>query len=250
MTSNVYSFTRLGSVEDEHAVTRQDIVRSLHEALNGAVAGINNIPIFVREAFEAKVWQQTRVFSGGTRQSPISFHDFVHQAYPVGLGSTYETVRRFLVVDAATLAMWDEACQRGAGNANRDPETGRLAPSVDNVHERAAPDRPTGNSAQAGIRRLRKAADEGQERAAALLARVEAKDLSVNAAAVEMGWRHPTLTVRDDLSALVDAAMRKGGLLGVARLLLARVTPDEREAILLMVAAWSPPAAGASEGLV
>ncbi len=70
----------------------------------------------------------------------------------------------------AALLAFDREMQREPGGANnpcRDPETGRLTPkplNVDNIHGEDS-QRPTGNSAQAGLRRLRKAADGGDERA-------------------------------------------------------------------------------------
>ena len=108
------------------------------------------IPGFVREAFEKKVWQQERMFAGGTVHPPVTFKQFVHDAYPAGLGSDYATVRRWLVEDAATLAMWDEAV---AG----DNRPGQRTDLLYNVQEVEATKAPTGNTSSAAIRRLRKA---------------------------------------------------------------------------------------------
>jgi hypothetical protein len=224
MTANVYTFRRSANPDDDSAATRQDIVHSLHEALNGAVSGLRNIPIFVREAFEAKVWQQERIFAGGTRQKLVSFHDFVHKPYPVGLGADYATVRRFLVEDAATLSLWDQAVQEPVG-ANQ-----HSAPLYNVQAQPAAA--PTGNTAQAGLRRLRKAVETGDERAAPLLARVTAGETSINAAAIEMGWRKPTVILVDDREVILDAAFRKVGLVGVFDELLRRLGPTAMRALL------------------
>jgi len=65
----------------------------------------------------------------------------------------------------------------GANNPNRDPETGRLLPkdttlNVDNVNVEA--ERPTGNSAAAGLRRLQKEASaEDHNGSGVLLTREE-----------------------------------------------------------------------------
>jgi hypothetical protein len=87
--------------EDEEARLRQDATDSLHRALTGAVNGMRNIPIFLAEVFEREAWKRERIFAGGTRQPPISFHDYIHAPYPVGLGQeNYDVVRAFIHDDA------------------------------------------------------------------------------------------------------------------------------------------------------
>jgi len=73
-----------------------------------------------------------------------------------------------------------------------DPETGEI--NVSNIHVDKVPDRPAGTTAQAGIRRLEKAASAGDGNAADLLRRVVNPDdaMTVNGACVAMGWRKPT----------------------------------------------------------
>ncbi len=51
-----------------------------------------------------------------------------------------------------------------------DPETGEI--NVSNIHVDKVPDRPAGTTAQAGLRRLEKAASAGDGNAADLLRRV------------------------------------------------------------------------------
>lgn len=112
-------------------------------------------------------------------------------------------------MEAAMLA-WDRAVRGehgGAHNPNRDPQTGRFVSKPveclksDNVRlEDAAKKLGTldyGNSAQAGLRRLEKAASSGDQTAAALLRRVvnPNDNMSVNGACVQMGWRKPTRTI-------------------------------------------------------
>jgi hypothetical protein len=65
---------------------------------------------------------------------------------------------------ADVLTLWCEVTKRKAGEDQpRDPDTGRMLPIVDNIHERQ--ERPTGTSAAAGIRKLQKADAEGNEKA-------------------------------------------------------------------------------------
>ena len=110
----------------DDAATRQDIVRSLHDALHGVVTRLNQIPVFMRECFEDKVWQQDRVLADGSRLPPMSFHAFVHSPYPRGLETDYATVRRFLGDDAKAIALWDEAVaaeQRHGGDRKSEQAT-------------------------------------------------------------------------------------------------------------------------------
>ena len=89
--------------------------------------------------------------------------------------------------DPAMPVAFDRAIERSAGNPRieeqiRD-EQGRVGAkaadrSVDNIN--GSGERPTGTSAQPGIRRIRKAAEAGDEQAATALARVEAGEASVH----------------------------------------------------------------------
>ncbi len=77
-----------------------------------------------------------------------------------------------------------------------DPDTGEIKP--DNIRLEntpvAKPSSDYGTSAQAGLRRLEKAASAGDGNAADLLRRVINPDdaMTVNGACVAMGWRKPT----------------------------------------------------------
>ncbi len=73
---------------------------------------------------------------------------------------------------------------------DHDPETGEI--KLDNIQlEKPVSDAPTGTSAQAGLRRLEKAASAGDGNAADLLRRVvdPADAMTVNGACVVMGVR-------------------------------------------------------------
>jgi hypothetical protein len=126
------------TITPDDARTRQDIIHSLHEALRGAVTGLKTIPAFVREALTERVWEKDRVFAGGSRQGPLSFHDFVHKTYPVGLGSTYDDVQRFLGDDGEALRLWDEASgrqgERTNGNSAQAAVASELEDDPDPLH--------------------------------------------------------------------------------------------------------------------
>jgi hypothetical protein len=89
------------------------------------------------------------------------------RAPPQGLGSTTDTAADA----AAALLVFDRETrgEHGRANASRDPDTGPLTaeePKADNVLPREAAALAYGNSAQAGLRRLDKAAQAaGREQA-------------------------------------------------------------------------------------
>lgn len=222
MADPVPLFNSRRSPDEEAGRLRQDAVDSLHRALGGAVDGLRNIPIFLKECFEREVWKHERIFAGGSRQDQISFHEFVHAPYPVGLGATYDTMRGFIAQDVELLAMFDRASQRPEG---KPLGTTKERDTVDNIHSispdncekpfepapPAAPPRPTGTSAQAALRRLEKAVRENNERAIVLHGDVIAGRISPHRAAINMGWR------------------RKPMPLEIAKRAWNRMTEDERD---------------------
>lgn len=56
--------------------------------------------------------------SGAGRQDQISFDEFVHAPYPVGLGATYDTIRGFITnpEHRELLILFDKASERPSGN--------------------------------------------------------------------------------------------------------------------------------------
>jgi hypothetical protein len=233
--TNVTLFNSRRAPDDEEAVRRQEEVRMLYDALSGGIDGLRNVPVFLRSCMEREVWKHERVFAGGKRQEPISFHEFVCRPYPLGLGASDDVIRGFITQDVELLARYDEASRRPSGppigstNAAQQPEE-RL--TVDNIHGYAnqdakpfepAPDvppqRPTGTSAQAALRRLEKAVREGNEHAAVQQQNVIAGRVSPHRAAINMGWRKDPTPI--------EVAMRAWR----------RMTPEERQEFL----AWAIP---------
>jgi hypothetical protein len=69
----------------------------------------------LKEAFEREAWKHERLFAGGmTRQPPISFHDYVHAPYPVGLGYDYAMIRGFIERDVELLKLYEAEQQPAA----------------------------------------------------------------------------------------------------------------------------------------
>lgn len=235
--SNVYSFNDIGS-KDAEARTRQDIVNSAYNALTHGTEGIKNFPVFLAECFEQAVWKHERIFSGGSRCNPISFHEFIHAPYPTGLGASYGMIRSLIAEDINMLALWDAETQRSSGaplgnqNALKLDAQPEGETTVDNVHDCSPPERPTGNTEQAGLRRLRKTAEAGDSRAQLWLDDVLAGKVSVHRACVAMGWRKPTVTLRDEPLALFEAAVKKSSALETAKRAWFKMSPDEQEQFL------------------
>lgn len=208
---NVYSFTRTGTAEDDEAALRQEAVDAAHRALTHGSDGLRTFPLFLAECFERRVWEYERVFAGGTRQAPIAFHAFVHEPYPTGLGATYDTIERLIRGDVNLVDAWTKLTQRPVG-------LNQHAEGFDNVQ--LLPDPPTGNSVAAGLRRLTKEAEAGNEAAATELAAVKAGNKTVNAAMVNLGYRPPR----------IDRDVRDRAAQALAERIVANLPGDELDA--------------------
>jgi hypothetical protein len=114
------------------------------------------------------------VFAGGTRQGPVSLHEFINENYPVGLGTSYEVVENLHRSDLTELerseqvAEWIRLADKPGHNAHvslggRGNEGG--------VSKASREERPVGNTAAAGLRKLQKAASKGNEKAQAVCTR-------------------------------------------------------------------------------
>ena len=90
-------------------------------------------------------------------------------------------IKRLIRDDAETLLIWTEVTKRPQG---------QRTDLVDNIHEVA--ERPSGTSIEAGLRKLQKAATEGNENAARELAMVVAGEKKFHAACVDSGIRKST----------------------------------------------------------
>jgi hypothetical protein len=102
---------------------------------------------------------------------------------------TLQQLRDLFHADTAVLDLLDVATKQRAGR----PET------VDNVHDTT--DRPDGNAAAAGLRRLRKDRPD-------LHQRVIAGEMTTHAAMVDAGFRTRTITVPFDMNKAAEAILR------------------------------------------
>lgn len=221
---------------EREAIIRQRIVDSLNRKLQSG-RDLANFPITLRDAMKKRIWEKDRMLATGGVVPPMDFNKFVTEDYPRGLGVDHATIRRLISGEPEVMGLYDAEVQRDAGNPNpRDPKTGRLTPIVDNIHNResdpSAPDRPTGTSSQAGLRRLRKAADEGDARARQQLDNVMSGETSVHAACVELGWRKKTVTLQDEPVVLFNAAVAKAGPLETAQRAWRMMSQEDKAKLL------------------
>lgn len=186
MAENVLLFGATRTPE----VIRQEIVDDLKRLLDDR-EHLSTFPAMLSIALEQRVWESARISPNGAQIAPSSLHDFIHKPYPFGIGANYEIVENLIRSHADVLAQWCEVTKRKAGEDQpRDPETGRMLPILDNIQDR--PSAPTGTSAAAGMRKLLKAAAEGNEDAARELEAVKAGDKKVHRACVDAGLRKTT----------------------------------------------------------
>jgi hypothetical protein len=238
--------------EEQFAELRQRIVDGLHLCIKDANHTLQ-FPDIMERAIVNKVWMHNRRV-GSMIVPPMKLDEFVAAPYPRGLETTRDVIEKLIAGNAKVMLAWDQAIRGdhgGSHNPNRDPETGRLtAPTlnVDNIHvEDNGTVRPTGTSAEAGLRRLDKAAQGGDEKAAALLHRVvdPNDDMTVNGACIEMGWRKPTKTVVDTDDGMADAIVQRLGSIDTIRQAWKRASQEQREEI----AAWFDEQMGAAGAL-
>ena len=236
--------------EEQFAEIRQKVVDSLHQTLDNAKHGWL-FPTFLIEAVENEVWKHPRKLTNNTLPA-MPLAEFVKRSYPTGLGTNFDVIEKLIAGNERAMLAWDKAIRGEHGGAREgagrkpaittdapphNPETGEI--NVDNVNvdkEQGGTIRPTGNTAQQGLRRLEKAASAGDGNAADLLRRVvdPADAMTVNRACVAMGWRKPTLTVVNTPDGLAAAAARVMGPLETVRRAWARASQEQREEI----AAW------------
>lgn len=186
--SNIVSFS-----SRDPAISKQEIVDTLNRLI-GEHDGLKYFATNFMIALEQRVWESERRFVDGTVIPPLSFHEFIHRKYPFGIGADYETIEGLIRDRVDVLAVWVEVTKRPAGapkETPRDPQTGRLMPILDNIQDRP-PAAPSGTSAAAGLRKLQKAAAEGNEKAETALEEVKEGKKSVHAACVDSGLRKST----------------------------------------------------------
>lgn len=192
---------------------------------NGQIAGIlyyairdgkaiDDIPGLVKRIIGGKMWKELLVKETGEVVNFKSFIDFVTTQPPEGLGTTLDTIKRLGSHDIEMLALVDGATKRKPEDNPRD-ENGRYEPVIDNVQDGYA---PTGNTRQAGLRRIAKSRPD-------LHTRILSHEISVNAAMVEAGFRPKTLTIPIDPARAAQVIRRQFSQDQISQLVEFLVTP-------------------------
>jgi hypothetical protein len=188
---------RLPTPEEGVQNQRATTTESFHRASRTGGQSINNLPTFLRMALEVEAWKERPSPLGKIISNP-SFSDWLKRPFPQGVDADPALVRRILADDVEALVLFDRAIEGTPGNpsgVNQHTKT-EGGGTVYNVNS-SSEGRPVGNSVNQGLRRLRKAAEAGDERAAELLREVTTPDpekpkghlRSVHSACQKMGWR-------------------------------------------------------------
>ena len=183
---------------------RSGVTKDCFDVARGGVQKVRLFPNFILQAFKIEAWGERYTPNKAVTRN-ASVMEWITSKFPYGIDMTVSAL--WLLLDAAeqhsdpevresavqAKLKLDEALQRPDGNPSielqeRKPDGTVGSRTVNNVHGSA--DRPTGNTSQAGLRRLRKAA-ANDDRAAGLLQDLTTGKTSVHRACVEMGWRKP-----------------------------------------------------------
>lgn len=173
--------------ERAQAAARQELVDTLKRLLDGQ-SDLKAFPGNFKIALDDRVWECERVAASGRTIAPTTFHAFIHEPYPEGIGANYEVVERLIGGDAEAVVLYTKASTRRPGAPEGNQNAAKTETTFDNIQGCSQP-APTGTSAAAGLRRLLKEAEGGNETAASKLEAVKAGRKSVNAAMVECGFR-------------------------------------------------------------
>lgn len=180
-------------------------VQHLSQALTDGMGGLGHVPMLLEEVLENDYWKRRVSPATGEVIEFDRFEDFVTTKVYWGLGATVQQVKNLLRDNPKLIDLMDKAMQRTV--ADNKP--------LDNIQEQA----PSGTSAEAAIRRLRKYRPD-------LHAKVVAGELSANAAAIQAGFRKRMISVpATDLTAAVRILCKHYDPLAIADA-AARERPD------------------------
>lgn len=230
---------RIPTDEEALLYKRASQTSTCHNLLRQGGQSLQLLPGALMQAFEVEAWKE-RTTPNGSMIACESVMEWITAAYPRGLAANVEVVRSILTSAndreqaQKALLLFDKALEGkvGAPAGNRNASKSEEETTLYNVQDCSAPAAPTGNTEQAGLRRLRKAAEAGDERAQIWLDDVLAGKVSVHRACIEMGWRKPTVTVRDDPEHMIEAAVKKAGPMETAMRAWRKMSQEDQEQFL------------------
>jgi len=174
-------------VSDSVVRERGLVIKSLAWSLSGSNVSLDDIPGLVIRIVDEDMWRKYAVPEREWEVAKFrSFEEFVTTPMPVGLGISISALKDLCHRDLQAKAAIDEALKED------QPNGGDRRSVSFSLSNRQSESPPTGGGTQTvALRRLRKDRPD-------LHAKVLAGEMSANAAAVEAGFRHRTLTVRAD----------------------------------------------------
>lgn len=179
---------------DRRLILNDSIVSSLQRLVRSGRHEMENLPEYIKILVREDAWRERYSEVLGRMVTFSRFADFVAADIPDGLGTDIETVKKLIRDDNDARNAIDRAMANKVGsNQYTVPDN--------NIHRQGRRESPTGTSAYAAIRRLRKHAldpETGEildERIHGLYERVLSGEISPNAAAIEAGFRKRMISI-------------------------------------------------------
>lgn len=176
-----------------------EMVRQVSHLTKCGASDIQLLIDSLRILLEKKCWRKFTDHVEGKQHEHETWESFVTSAKPFdGLNVTVELIDNMVRDDKALVDLIDQAKQKKPGNptgANQHAKGGNL----DNVKNSSY---PSGNSADAALRRLRKERPD-------LHKQVINREKTPNAAMIEAGFRPKTATIRLDKIESIATTLKK-----------------------------------------
>lgn len=191
-------YLKIPTNDESIMARRESATHSAYDVVRRGGQSLKLLPQILTQAFECEAWKERNTPNGG-RVSNRDFLEWVTAEYPRGIESNLDVVEAILTsaedkgeANRARVLL-DRALRRNGGRpiaATASSET------VYNVHS-LSEERPSGNTASSGLRRLERESNKGNAVAQAALEMVLAGKKSVHAANVDCGFRKSTKIDRD-----------------------------------------------------
>lgn len=187
---------------------RQEVVRSLAQAVRRGGHSLDSVPALLRRVIEENMWQERQI-GEGEKITLSEFREFVETDYPEGLGTTLDTLEALCKLEPDIM---DYLAQAKRGKPGRPPKTsnkseyatdarGNVVKTTDNISNLRNFQHGTG--AEYAYQRLRDEAynEDGTVKnpdVADIHKRVIAGEISPHAGMVEAGFRKRKVAVNMD----------------------------------------------------
>lgn len=163
------------------------VVSALQDTIKRGEHGLQNTPGLVKRIIREDRWRERIVRETKEPARFTSFRTFVEKPLIEGLGVPYGELKKLCQDDTEALDLIDQVEQRPVG---------RPTEILDNIQHF-----PSGTSAQAALRRLRKDRPD-------LHSTVIAGEMTPHAAMVEAGFRPKTVTVPATVAGFIRAVLK------------------------------------------